>query len=178
MARSLRTLGAMMNGLSKRHGFAVLARVVVLALLGVFTASATASAQQPLGFRSWGLRGGVTIDPDQVHVGIFINAGEFAPRVRFQPSFEVGFGNDAIVGAINLDALYTFRKPSWRPYLGGGLGVALVDPNGKRSGDFNAEVGLNLIGGFEWGPRARYLLELRVGVGDIPSFKVTAGIGL
>ena len=149
-----------------------------LALIWVFTSAVTASAQQPLGFRSWGLRGGLTIDPDQVHLGVHINAGEFAPRVRFQPSFEIGLGNDRIVGAINIDALYTFRKPSWRPYLGGGLGVALIDPKGERGRDFNTEVGLNLIGGFEWGPRARYLLELRVGVGDIPSFKVTAGIGL
>jgi hypothetical protein len=168
----------MMHGLSRCHGVAMFARVVGLALLGTLTAAVTASAQQPLGFRSWGLRGGVTIDPDQVHVGVHINAGEFAPHVRFQPSFEVGFGNDVIVGAINIDALYTFRKRSWRPYLGGGLGLALVDSSGMRRDDFNVEAGLNLIGGFEWGPRGRYLLELCAGVGDIPSLKVTAGIGL
>jgi hypothetical protein len=89
---------------------------VLLWMAGLFLAIARpVSAQQPLGFRTWGLRGGATVDPDQVHVGAHINAGEFAPRVRFQPSFEVGFGNDLVVGAINLDALYTFRRPSWRP---------------------------------------------------------------
>jgi hypothetical protein len=82
------------------------------------------------------------------------------------------------VGAINIDALYTIRKPSWRPYLGGGLGVALKDPTGNHHDDFNVGAGLNLVGGFEWGSRGRYLLELRAGVGDIPSLKVTAGIGL
>jgi hypothetical protein len=157
---------------------------LTLALLGVFSGAATVSAQQqqqqpqPLGFRGWGLRGGATIDPDQIHVGVHINAGEFAPRVRFQPSFEIGFGNDLIVGAVNLDALYLFRRPSWQPYLGGGLGVALVDSDRNRGDDFNVEAGLNLVGGFEWGPRRRYLLEIRAGVGDIPDFKVTAGIGL
>ncbi len=167
-----------MDGFWRRLRVARFAHVVGLALLGLFMAVGTGLAQQPLGFKSWGLRAGVTIDPDQVHVGFHINAGEFAPRVRFQPSFEVGFGNDEVVGAINIDALYTFRKPSWRPYLGGGLGVALVSPTGDRHGDFNARAGLNLIGGFEWGPRGRYLLELRAGVGDLPSLKLTAGIGL
>jgi hypothetical protein len=167
----------MRNRVSRSHAVArIFLHGIALALFGVLSAAAPASAQQPLGFRGWGLRGGVTIDPDQVHVGVHINAGEFAPRVRFQPSFEVGFGNDVVAGAINIDALYTFRRPSWRPYLGGGLGVGLFDSEG--SDDFNVEAGLNLVGGFEWGPRSRYLLELRVGIGDIPNVKVTAGIGL
>jgi hypothetical protein len=178
----------MKTGPSRSRTFSPLfVHALGLALLGVFSGAATAHAQQQqqqqqpqtLGFRGWGLRGGATIDPDQIHVGAHINAGEFAPRVRFQPSFEVGFGNDVILGAINLDALYTFRRRSWRPYLGGGLGVALVDSD--RNGgddDFDVEAGLNLVAGFEWGPRRRYLLEIRAGVGDIPNFKVTAGIGL
>jgi len=135
-------------------------------------------AQDGLGFRGWGLRGGATIEPDQVHGGIHIDAGQFAPRVSFQPSFEVGFGNDLIVGAINLDAFYTFSQDSWKPYLGGGLGVALIDVDRDRRGDdFHVEAGLNLVAGFFWGARDRYLLEMRAGVGDIPDFKVTAGIG-
>ena len=167
----------MRTRISRSHAVArVLVDVIGLAVLLLLTGPRPASAQQPLGFRGWGLRGGVTIDPDQVHVGVHINAGEFVPRVRFQPSFEVGFGNDVVAGAINIDALYTFRRPSWRPYLGGGLGVGLFDSEG--SDDFNVEAGLNLVGGFEWGPRGRYLLELRVGIGDIPNVKVTAGIGL
>jgi hypothetical protein len=70
------------------------------------------------------------------------------------------------------------KVPIQQPYLGGGLGVALVDSDRNRGDDFNVEAGLNLVGGFEWGPRRRYLLEIRAGVGDIPDFKVTAGIGL
>jgi hypothetical protein len=158
-----------------RHSFWCLSAVSVTIVLA---SAHTVSAQGGLGFRGWGLRGGATIDPDQVHGGIHIHAGQFAPRVRFQPSFEVGFGDDLIVGAINLDALYTFNQESWKPYLGGGLGVALIDAdrNGQED-DFNVEAGLNLIAGFFWGVRDRYLLEMRAGVGDIPDFKVTAGIG-
>ena len=36
----------------------------------------TAEAQEDLGVRSFGFRGGVTIDPDQVHIGMHINAGQ------------------------------------------------------------------------------------------------------
>ena len=146
---------------------------VTIGLMGV----SSAQAQDGLGFRGWGLRGGATIDPDQIHGGIHIDAGQFAPRVRFQPSFEVGFGNDRVVGAINLDAFYTFSQDSWKPYLGGGLGVALIDVDRDRGDDFHVEAGLNLVAGFFWGARDRYLLEMRAGVGDIPDFKVTAGIG-
>ena len=151
------------------------------ALLSLFVlgVGARAQAQASLGFRGWGPRAGVSIDPDQFVFGAHINAGQFAPRVRFQPSFELGLGNDRTVGAIHLDALYQLRARGWQPYVGGGLGVALIDvnsPNG-RGDDFNAEAGLNLVAGFEWGTQRVFLLEVRAGVGDIPSLKIIAGLG-
>ena len=138
-----------------------------------------AEAQEDLGLRRFGARGGVTIDPDQVHIGVHINAGQFAPKVRFQPSFELGFGSDRTVGAINIDAIYTFDPRPWTPYLGGGLGISLIHRDAgpdNGGGDLNTEAGLNLIGGLEWGDAHRYLLEARVGVGGIPDFKLTVGI--
>lgn len=136
-------------------------------------------AQEDLGIRRLGVRGGATIDPDQVHLGAHLNAGQFVENVRFQPSLEVGFGNDLIVGQVNIDALYLFQPRPWRPYLGGGLGVAFIDFDrdfpGRRDDDLEVEAGLNLVGGFEWGDNHRYLLEARAGVGDIPDFKVTVG---
>ncbi len=139
----------------------------------------TAEAQEDLGLRRFGVRGGVTIDPDQVHIGVHFNAGQFAPKVRFQPSFELGFGSDRTIGTINIDVLYTFDPRPWTPYLGAGLGISLIHRDSgpdKSDGDLNAEAGLNLIGGIEWGDAHRYLLEARVGVGDIPDFKLTVGI--
>ena len=142
-------------------------------------APATAEAQEDLGVRRLGIRGGVTIDPDQVHVGVHINAGQFAPKVRFQPSFELGFGSDRTIGTVNVDALYTFDPRPWRPYLGGGLGISLVSRDSGRgdgNNDLDVEAGLNLIGGLEWGASHKYLLEARAGVGGIPDFKLTVGI--
>lgn len=156
-------------------------RVFSLAVIvgTIFCIAPAAEAQGDIGVRQVGIRGGLTIDPDQVHLGLHVNAGQFAPKVRFQPSFEIGFGSDRVVGAINIDALYTFEPRSWVPYLGGGLGVSLIHRDFGREagdGDFDVGVGFNLIGGFEWGEASKYLLEARVGVGDIPDFKLTIGL--
>ena len=108
-----------------------------------------------------------------------VNAGNFAPRVRFQPSFEIGFGSDRVVGMINIDAFYTFDQGGWSPYLGGGLGIGIISRDrGRNDGDddVNVEAGANLVGGFEWGEANKYLLEARVGIGDIPDFKLTIGL--
>jgi len=135
-------------------------------------------AQTDIGVRRVGVRGGLTIDPDQGHVGMHVNAGTFAERVRFQPSFEVGFGSDRIVLAIHVDAFYHFDTEGWSPYLGGGLGVGVIGRDrGRNDGDddVNVEAGVNLVGGFEWGEADKYMLEARVGIGDIPDFKLTIG---
>jgi len=145
----------------------------------VFWAVPAVEAQDGIGVRRFGVRGGLTVDPDQVHLGLHVNAGQFAPKVRFQPSFEVGFGSDRVVGTFNVDALYTFDPRPWVPYLGGGLAVSLKyrdSARGDGDGDFAVGAGLNLVGGFEWGEAGKYLLEARVGVGDIPDFKLTVGL--
>lgn len=154
--------------------------VLALVLGIVFLVSTTdAVAQEGLGYRGWGLRGGATINPDQGHIGFHINAGNFAPKVRFQPSFEFGFGSHRYVGAVNIDAFYTFTgRSSWMPYLGAGLGLSFthIDRDEHRNDGVDVDAGLNLVAGFEAGERNQFLLEIRAGVGDIPDFKVTAGI--
>jgi hypothetical protein len=152
----------------------------LLTLFVTFIAAAgPVFAQEGIGLRRVGVRGGVTIDPDQAHVGLHIDAGKFHEKVRFQPSFEVGFGSDVVTGAINLDAFYLFNPGAVQPYAGGGLGVAIFDfdrdERPGRSGT-DVEAGLNLVGGMEWGDRNAYMLEARVGIGDIPDFKLTIGI--
>jgi hypothetical protein len=150
---------------------------LLAAALGLVPAAA--EAQSDIGVRRVGIRGGVTVDPDQGHIGVHVNAGNFAPKVRFQPSFEVGFGSDRVVGMIHVDAFYTFESSGWSPYLGGGLGIGIISRDrGRNDGDddINVEAGVNLVGGFEWGAANKYLLEARVGIGDIPDFKLTVGM--
>ena len=142
-------------------------------LLTIPSANAQSSAAG-LGYQSFGVRGGLTLDPDQVHFGVHANLGHFIDQLRFQPSFELGLGNDFTVGAFNIDALYFIEGTDWRPYFGGGLGIIMVDISDSDSG-FDSDAGLNLVGGIEFGARFQYMLEARVGVGDLPDFKLTAG---
>lgn len=162
-------------------------KVRVMFALLVFAGLVSSSAEaQNLGVRALGIRGGGNINPDQVSVGLHLDAGTFHPKVRFQPSFDFGFGDGTKLIMANIDALYLFRARPWRPYLGGGLGISFFDKTGDNQGKgFNAGAALNLIGGIEWGkpPRgarssARYLFEVRIGVGDAPDLKLVFGFNI
>lgn len=151
----------------------------------VLLATASSGLAQEIGVRSYGLRGGINTNPDQFNFGAHIDAGSLASRVRFQPSFELGLGNGVVLLATNFDAHYLFASRGFRPYAGGGLGINFIDVTSGigRGGGLNIGPVLNLVGGVEWGaPRAgsrafrRYLLELRVGMGDTPELKLVAGI--
>ncbi len=158
-------------------------RLLCLVLLTTSVAASTALGQE-LGVRSYGLRGGVNLNPDQFNFGAHIDAGRLASRVRFQPSFELGLGNGVTLASTNFDAHYLFNAGRVRPYAGGGLGINFIDVTSGigRGGGLNIEPVLNLVAGAEWGaPRRgsrafrRYLLEARVGMGDTPELKLVLG---
>lgn len=138
---------------------------------------------QEVGFQSFGLRGGVSINPDQFHGGLFIDMGRLFGDVRLQPSFELGWGNGVVLGAVNADALYFFAPRSWRPYAGGGMGLNFVDvTNGVGEGrGLEVEPVLNVVGGVEWGGSkskavGHYVVEGRLGIGETPDFKLSFGV--
>lgn len=141
---------------------------------------ATAHADENLGFRGWGPRVGITIDPDQLHFGAHADFGNFADHVRFQPNVELGLGDDLTMLNLNLDAAYRFssRWDTWTPYLGGGVGLYFIgnDNNGLRDGS-STEAGLNVLGGIERGlsSGSRFFLESKLGLIDAPDFSVMMG---
>lgn len=156
--------------------------LTIVAILLPITAPASA---QEFGVRSYGLRGGIAANPDQFAFGAHVDAGRLNPRVRFQPSAELGWGNGVLLGSANFDLHYLFSRRSFRPYAGGGLGLNLIDvTNGYGQGrGVDLEPVLNLVGGLEWGTarkgaRAsnRYLVEARVGMGDTPELKLVFGV--
>jgi len=145
---------------------------------------AGAALGQELGARSYGVRGGINMNPDQFNFGAHVDAGTLTSRIRLQPSFELGLGNGVVLASLNFDAHYLFSARKFRPYAGGGLGLNFIDVrSGIGRGDgLNVAPVLNLVGGVEWGaPRTgsqafrRYLLEARVGMGDAPELKLVAG---
>jgi len=156
-------------------------RRMCLAAAWLFFLAAPSTAQD-IGLQSWGLRGGVSLNPDQFHFGVFVDAGHLTKDIRFQPGFELGLGNGVRLGAVNLDALYFLKPSSFRPYLGGGLGINFIDVTDGFSEEEGLQIkpAVNIVGGVEWGEGGkgsrRYLLEARLGLGDTPDFKITAGL--
>lgn len=131
-----------------------------------------------VGFRGWGPRLGLTMDPDQFHFGAHLDFGQFARHVRFQPNIEVGLGDDITLIATNFEASYRFREnwDVWTPYLGGGIGLNYVSVDGPGDNS-NTDVGVNVLGGIERGLSNgdRFFTELKLGVVDSPDAKVTVG---
>jgi len=167
-----------------------LGRIPLALALMVFTAGPLAAqeASDPAvgaGAR-FAVRAGATISPDQFHLGFHVNAGEIVPRLRFQPGAEIGFGSSRTTLVGNVDALYLIHADRTVQVLaGGGLGFGVQWTDGA---DSRGLFGGSLVGAVEWGTRpvphvsqargsqVRYMLELRAGIGDLPSFKVTVGL--
>ena len=70
---------------------------LALAAALLLAAAALPAAAQDIGFNTWGVRAGASDDPDQVVVGVQADFGEFIPNLRFQPNFELGFGDDTTI---------------------------------------------------------------------------------
>ena len=122
-----------------------------------------------------GPRIGLSIDPDQVHAGLHIHAAELSRNVAFDPSFDIGAGDDILLFAGNFDFKYVFSSgvDRWRPYLGGGPGLFVVSYDGDES---NTDVGVSFIGGMQTKTRRGYFFgEMRLGLVDSPDVKFTAG---
>jgi hypothetical protein len=140
-----------------------------------------------IGVQGVGFRAGASISPDQFHGGLYLDAGHLFKSLRLQPSLELGVGNGTFLGALNLDAVHLFGRGSRRPYLGGGPALNLIDVYdgvGETEG-LTLKPVLNFVGGLELkAAKSRsqrfqsYLLELRLGIGDTPDLKLTAGMML
>jgi hypothetical protein len=156
----------------------MLRRLLVVGALALLPLVAHAASPIATAF---GPRVGASVDPDQLVVGGQLSLQEFAPDWSFDPSLELGFGDDRTDIAFNLDYYYHLRLAGsdWRPYVGGGLDVDFVSwdaPLGMRDRS-DTEVGLNAVAGFNVpaGPGDHWFTELRLGVGDIPTLKIIGG---
>ncbi len=153
-------------------------RILLCALFAIAAGAATASAET-----AWGLRGGITFDPDQVHVGAHMLAGELFEDGYFLPNVEVGFGDHMTIIAVNPELVYKFTKRSstpWGFYIGGGLGINFVswdDDYFYSEHDSDTDLGLNILGGMsrKLSDGNDFFVELKLGLSDSPDGKITAG---
>lgn len=151
-------------------------RVGVIALL--LSLSTLAATADDLGF---GLRGGLTTDPDTFFVGGHLQFSGLIPdtdALVFEPSVELGFGDETIgngPGAVDYTTLRAAADLKWMLHPGSdstlhfyplvGLSIynlSLSDCDGDCS---STELGLNLGGGVSFGAIA---VEVALGTGDTP----------
>lgn len=155
--------------------------ILFFSLFALILFPIVASAQDNrMGFRGWGPRMGLTVDPDQFHFGAHADFGYLAERLRFQPNFELGIGDDMTVGAANFEVNYRFRDnwDVWTPYFGGGIGIMFVDRDTRGFGDgSSSDVGASILGGIEKSISSgnRFFLESKLRLVDAPDVKITMG---
>jgi len=140
------------------------------------TSAPAAQHQAVSGIRweGWGVRAGLSANPDQVYGGVHFNLGEFAPNVRFRPTVEIGFGDDRTTFQALAEAHYIFSKVQvWKPYVGGGLGMTYVNRSNGCCGNHDedgsdTEFALEGIGGMETKLKSgnAFFMELKLGFGD------------
>ena len=148
----------------------------------------TAASATDIGWNGWGPRVGVSSDPDQVVAGAHFDLGEFTRNLRFQPSAEIGVGDDIFSFYGNAMTAYYFPvKGNVTPYAGAQLTAWLVDFDDEPGDDdpfddefddgFNSEIGLAALGGIETRFRSgtRFLAELQVELTNHPEVKVMVG---
>jgi len=133
--------------------------------LAVLATSTQAWAQGP------GVRGGISIDPDQFYFGGHYETPALVDRLHFRPNLEVGIGDDVVTTAINFEFVYKFPSRSpWRLYAGGGPAVnfySFDNDNSETEGGFNFLIGAEQRNGL--------FFELKVGVIDSPDLKFGVG---
>ncbi len=139
---------------------------------------AAAAAPAGAGDLAVGPRLGYTHDThlDQVHAGLHVVARNLAPNLHLVPSFEVGWGDGTLV-ALNGDLVWEFTEMAsggWSYYAGGGPVLTRYRHGRFKSDDF----ALNLVVGVTRELRARssFLTEVRLGLEDAPTLKITAGV--
>ena len=155
--------------------------ILIAAALAIVLGPALALADPgtDVGFRGWGPRVGLSLNPDQVHFGAHIDFGNFAKHIRFQPNVELGFGDDVKLFTVNAEAAYRFssRWDVWTPYLGGGLGANIKSYDVGGHNHSQTDLGVNLLGGIEKGLSNgdRFFIEGKFSLNDVPDAKITIG---
>lgn len=160
--------------LNRRVATRALAIVAIAAFALLFGATAPALAQQP----GFGVRAGVSADPDQFYFGAHYDTGPLFERLSFRPNVEVGVGNDQTTVAGNFEFVYWWpiRRHPWNIYAGGGPAVVFYDhgnPNHDEHGNSDVDPGFNILVGVAH--HRGFFTEIKIGLIDSPEFKFGVG---
>ncbi len=143
-----------------------------LGILYVLTAATLVLAPPAAAQQGPGVRGGMSVDPDQFFIGAHYVTAPLVERLRFQPSLEVGVGDHQKVVALNFDfAWYLPAGRQWQVYVGGGPAINVFSHD--RGDDSETQGGLNVVLGAR--QHGGFFFELRVGAADSPDLKFGVG---
>ena len=161
----------------KLHGLRVMTRPIrlpavffVCLLYSGF--AATAHAQATPTQTQFGVRAGVSGDPDQFFLGAHLETRPIFSKVTFRPNLEVGFGDNQTVTAINIEFVYSIplKEHPWRVYFGGGPAAVIRHMD---HGDTDFGPGFNFLIGMQH--RGGFFGEIKLGAIDSPEFKFAVG---
>jgi hypothetical protein len=150
---------------------------ILILLLSLVICEITVYAQdkQPSGL-GWGLRGGISLDPDQIVFGAQYSLGKKFKITRLVPSVDLGLGDNVTTLDINGDLLLRMliQDIKFRLYGGGGPTLAFWDFEGGSEW----KLGLSLVIGTQIHILKKNAtnVEARFGIGDIPDFRLLLAV--
>ena len=139
-----------------------------------------AAAHAASSFSTWGPHVGFSTGPDQVVFGGQLEMGNIAPQVDFVPGVDIGIGDNVTLISINGDFRYRIAvaDAKWQPYAGAGVSLHFFSWDaGYGAHGSETRGGGSLLFGADV-PTAsgnRFFVEGKIGIGDSPDFKATAG---
>lgn len=137
-----------------------------------FLLAAVLFLASPAAAQDGGVRGGLTVDPDQFYFGGHLETSPLVDRLYFRPNVEVGLGNDLTLLAANMEFVYKIpSRGGWGIYAGGGPALNVYMFDGEDNSETDA--GLNLLVGVE--SSRGLFFEFKMGVVDSPDFKFGVG---
>jgi hypothetical protein len=153
-----------------------LRRAIILAVLlfpALFLSESSLKAQAGAG-----IRGGVSVNPDQFYFGGHVAVGPLVERLWFRPNLEIGIGDNRTAVGFNGEFTYwfpPFRRSEWSLYAGAGPALHLIRFDEDRFGqrDTEAEGGFNILLGL--GHSGGLFTELKVGALHSPDIKFGVG---
>ena len=126
---------------------------------------------------TFGVRVGVSGDPDQFFFGAHVETSPIIDHLTFRPNAEIGVGDDETLVAFNFEFAYwiPLKNQPWRVYLGGGpaLVIRSFHEGHPHDGDSDVGGGLNFLLGIQH--RKGLFAELKVGAIDSPRSSSPSG---
>ena len=74
----------------------------------LFLVFALLSCAMPALAQGVGVRGGVSVDPDQFYFGGHYETDALVDRLHFRPNLELGLGDDLVTTSLNFEFVYKF----------------------------------------------------------------------